>query len=188
MVQACWHERLNNRFRCVDGQWTYVQLAAIWIIRRLALFTVPFVWLKSKKIAICRKVRSQSLTAYFSTNSYLLGLDGHLVLFLSICQPCTSSFLCVLCILFRRLCSGLENFIKTIFSNRLYLNGDEVKTFARHGHLNAIQCLAPPSPAFIFDVTAQVDDVHGHRIPSLYQVWSSSVSPSKYMAHFPSQQ
>ena len=113
---------------------------------------------------------SLCLTAYFSTNSYLLGLDGHLVLFLSICQPCTSSFLCVLCILFRRLCSGLENFIKTIFSNRLYLNGDEVKTFARHGHLNAIQCLAPPSPAFIFDVTAQVDDVHGHRIPSLYQV------------------
>jgi len=129
MVQACWHERLNNRFRCVDGQWTYVQLAAIWIIRRLALFS-----------SLC-------LTAYFSTHSYLLGLDGHLVLFLSICQPCTSSFIYVLCILFRRLCSGLEIFIKTVFSNRLYLNGDEVKTFARHGHLNAIQCLAPPSPA-----------------------------------------
>jgi len=170
MVQACWHERLNNRFRCVDGQWTYVQLAAIWIIRRLALFTVPFVWLRTfRQIAIFL-----DLTDTWFYSSRFVSLARHLFF--------------VLCILFRRLCSGLENFIKTIFSNRLYLNGDEVKTFARHGHLNAIQCLAPPSPAFIFDVTAQVDDVHGHRIPSLYQVWSSSVSPSKYMAHFPSQQ
>ena len=47
----------------------------------------------------------------------------------------------------------------------------------RHGHLITL----------IFDVTAHVADA-GHRTPSLYQVWSSSVSPSEDVAHFPSQQ